>query len=143
MDCSKSISVTLFSLPSLDYLAIWGSLQFAYQSCLVEISLANDVVCGTLQFHFLVVHIYEIYWNNLTAGNASLLPPLVPDQIIKLKQLTVLSLAETNKVCYYFFDQALFYHTYIVWASLFIVLKYKSVYGFTWVIIQHIKQPNR
>ncbi|KAL6183467.1 hypothetical protein ACLB2K_044878 [Fragaria x ananassa] len=38
-------------------------------------------------------------------SNASLLPPLVPDQIIKLKQLTVLSLAETNKVLSY--DQLL------------------------------------
>ncbi|GJZ97437.1 hypothetical protein Tco_0669890 [Tanacetum coccineum] len=31
-------------------------------------------------------------------GNASNLPPLAPDQILKLKQLTVLTLAETNKV---------------------------------------------
>ncbi|XP_024174143.1 COP9 signalosome complex subunit 7 isoform X1 [Rosa chinensis] len=38
-------------------------------------------------------------------SNASLLPPLVPDQINKLKQLTVLSLAEANKVLSY--DQLL------------------------------------
>ncbi|XP_038709618.1 COP9 signalosome complex subunit 7-like isoform X3 [Tripterygium wilfordii] len=33
--------------------------------------------------------------------NISRLPPLVPDQILKLKQLTVLTLAETNKVLPY------------------------------------------
>ncbi|CAB4309922.1 unnamed protein product [Prunus armeniaca] len=38
-------------------------------------------------------------------SNASLLPPLTPDQITKLKQLTVLSLAEINKVLSY--DQLL------------------------------------
>ncbi|XP_022867617.1 COP9 signalosome complex subunit 7-like isoform X4 [Olea europaea var. sylvestris] len=32
---------------------------------------------------------------------ASRLPPLVPDQVLKLKQLTVLTLAETNKVLPY------------------------------------------
>jgi len=31
-------------------------------------------------------------------GNADRLPQLVPDQILKLKQLTVLTLAETYKV---------------------------------------------
>ena len=31
-------------------------------------------------------------------GNSGLLPQLVPDQILKLKQLSVLTLAETNKV---------------------------------------------
>ncbi|KAL6008431.1 hypothetical protein ACLOJK_033941 [Asimina triloba] len=31
------------------------------------------------------------------AGNAGCLPQLVPDQVRKLKQLTVLTLAETNK----------------------------------------------
>ncbi|GMP94715.1 hypothetical protein CsSME_00044061 [Camellia sinensis var. sinensis] len=30
-------------------------------------------------------------------GNASCLPQLVPDQTLKLKQLTVLTLAETDK----------------------------------------------
>ena len=30
--------------------------------------------------------------------NAGSLPQLLPDQILKLKQLTVLTLAETNKV---------------------------------------------
>lgn len=30
-------------------------------------------------------------------GDASRLPQLVPDQVLKLKQLTVLTLAETNK----------------------------------------------
>ncbi|KAF5744273.1 COP9 signalosome complex subunit 7 isoform X1 [Tripterygium wilfordii] len=34
-------------------------------------------------------------------NNISRLPPLVPDQILKLKQLTVLTLAETNKVLPY------------------------------------------
>ncbi|XP_068306690.1 COP9 signalosome complex subunit 7-like isoform X2 [Pyrus communis] len=38
-------------------------------------------------------------------SNASRLPPLVPDQITKLKQLTVLSLAEMNRVISY--DQLL------------------------------------
>ncbi|GKD56453.1 hypothetical protein Tco_1289840 [Tanacetum coccineum] len=33
-----------------------------------------------------------------SASNASNLPPLAPDQILKLRQLTVLTLAETNKV---------------------------------------------
>ena len=32
------------------------------------------------------------------AGNADPLPQLIPDQILKLKQLTVLTLAETHKV---------------------------------------------
>ena len=32
------------------------------------------------------------------AGNADRLPQLIPDQILKLKQLTVLTLAETYKV---------------------------------------------
>lgn len=32
------------------------------------------------------------------AGVANQLPQLVPDQVLKLKQLTVLTLAETNKV---------------------------------------------
>lgn len=31
-------------------------------------------------------------------GNADRLPQLIPDQILKLKQLTVLTLAETYKV---------------------------------------------
>lgn len=31
-------------------------------------------------------------------SNASNLPPLAPDQVLKLKQLTVLTLAETNKL---------------------------------------------
>lgn len=31
-------------------------------------------------------------------GNAGTLPNLIPDQILKIKQLTVLTLAETNKV---------------------------------------------
>ncbi|KAI7748435.1 hypothetical protein M8C21_007593 [Ambrosia artemisiifolia] len=35
------------------------------------------------------------------SGNASNLPPLVPDQVLKLKQLTVLTLAEANKVLPY------------------------------------------
>ncbi|KAM2156719.1 hypothetical protein ACFX1R_042373 [Malus domestica] len=34
-------------------------------------------------------------------GDASRLPHLVPDQVLKLKQLTVLTLAETNKVLPY------------------------------------------
>ncbi|KAK4849025.1 hypothetical protein QYF36_019944 [Acer negundo] len=34
-------------------------------------------------------------------SNAGLLPQLVPDQVLKLKQLTVLTLAETNKVLPY------------------------------------------
>ena len=35
------------------------------------------------------------------AGIAGSLPPLVPDQVLKLKQLTVLTLAETSKVLMY------------------------------------------
>ncbi|KAJ6327266.1 hypothetical protein OIU78_014194 [Salix suchowensis] len=34
-------------------------------------------------------------------GNSALLPKLLPDQILKLKQLTVLTLSETNKVLSY------------------------------------------
>lgn len=42
----------------------------------------------------------ELYNLCCDAGIASRLPPLVPDQILKLKKLTVLTLAETNKVSY-------------------------------------------
>lgn len=34
----------------------------------------------------------------MLVGNADRLPQLVPEQVLKLKQLTVLTLAETNKV---------------------------------------------
>lgn len=34
----------------------------------------------------------------IIVGNASKLPQLTPDQILKLKQLTMLTLAEANKV---------------------------------------------
>ncbi|RVW32310.1 COP9 signalosome complex subunit 7 [Vitis vinifera] len=38
---------------------------------------------------------------NPQGGNVDRLPQLVPDQALKLKQLTVLTLAETNKVLPY------------------------------------------
>ncbi|CAL0304620.1 unnamed protein product [Lupinus luteus] len=53
---------------------------------------------------------YKIDGNNLVVlvkkfkwltGNASRLPQLVPDQILKLKQLTVLTMADTHKVLPY------------------------------------------
>lgn len=37
-------------------------------------------------------------------GVADRLPPMVPDQVLKLKQLTVLTLAESNKVSLYLFN---------------------------------------
>jgi hypothetical protein len=43
-------------------------------------------------------------WHNVMefmfVGNAGRLPQLVPEQVLKLKQLTVLTLAETNKVSF-------------------------------------------
>ncbi|CAL5321419.1 unnamed protein product [Camellia sinensis] len=39
----------------------------------------------------------ELRWLTMEEGNAGCLPQLVPDQTLKLKQLTVLTLAETDK----------------------------------------------
>jgi len=38
-------------------------------------------------------------------GNAGHLPQLIPDQILKLKQLTVLTLASTSEVFFFFLDR--------------------------------------
>lgn len=44
---------------------------------------------------------FENLWICNPQGNSALLPKLLPDQILKLKQLTVLTLSETNKVLSY------------------------------------------
>ena len=49
-------------------------------------------------------------------GNAGRLPQLVPEQVLKLKQLTVLTLAETNKVSFLEFQPFSFQiHTFDTW----------------------------
>ena len=44
---------------------------------------------------------FLFFFFNFCLGNASRIPQLSPDQILKLKQLTVLTLAESNKVLPY------------------------------------------
>jgi COP9 signalosome complex subunit 7 len=46
-------------------------------------------------FHFLMS---EYLWVLNPQGNNGMLPKLSPDQFLKLKQLTVLTLSATNKV---------------------------------------------
>lgn len=45
----------------------------------------------------------EFYVTCCGAAVASRLPQLIPDQTLKLKQLTVLTLAETNKVSFQYY----------------------------------------
>lgn len=57
-----------------------------------------------MRFSFLIVFTYEHH----EAGVAGRLPQLVPDQVLKLKQLTVLTLAETNKVAVHVFTDFMY-----------------------------------
>ncbi|KAJ6695967.1 hypothetical protein OIU74_014970 [Salix koriyanagi] len=74
----------ILSLPNL--LQLHGTEDSAY------IDLLRLFACGTLRDY---------------KGNSALLPKLLPDQILKLKQLTVLTLSETNKVLSYNFKRNL------------------------------------
>ena len=46
-------------------------------------------------------YFFFLFYQRIPLGNASRIPQLSPDQILKLKQLTVLTLAESNKVLPY------------------------------------------
>lgn len=59
---------------------------------LVAGSARTLVVFGCM-VHWCLYHVISC-----DAGVASRLPKLVPDQVLKLKQLTVMTLAETDKV---------------------------------------------
>lgn len=54
-----------------------------------------------------MVFIKKLKW---LIGNSDRLPQLTPDQILKLKQLTVLTLAETYKVEYFILPSVFSHH---------------------------------
>lgn len=86
---------TLVHYHNLGALCLW--LLFLL---LTWINSTTDSLFSILFFFFGRCYTEICNWTCLFTGNASRLPQLVPDQILKLKQLTVLTLAETNKVSF-------------------------------------------
>ncbi|KAK6918651.1 hypothetical protein RJ641_017073 [Dillenia turbinata] len=109
----SSIIVEATSHPSLfafsEILAVPNVLEISMDSFLEELSINSSPVSvssvqlqGTESSAYLdVLRLFAHgTWSDYKS-NAGCLPQLVPDQVLKLKQLTVLTLAEKNKVLPY------------------------------------------
>ncbi|XP_039044947.1 COP9 signalosome complex subunit 7-like [Hibiscus syriacus] len=85
------------TLVSIIVEAMSHSSLFAFSEILVVPTIAE--LDGTKNSMYLeVLRLFSHgTWNDYKSNSGSL-PQLVPDQVLKLKQLNVLTLAETNKV---------------------------------------------
>ncbi|KVH88301.1 hypothetical protein Ccrd_024180 [Cynara cardunculus var. scolymus] len=78
------------------HLSHFGNYMPAIASKRFQLLMRSHELVRKLQAFEHILHAKLHMWN-ACLGSASILPPFAPDQVLKLKQLTVLTLAETNK----------------------------------------------